>query len=201
MDTQNPNSDNPSTEPSQDSNHASNDLSQAAEEARRLLKQDNQEALEVEEENGNTTNDLQQEALKALHAETQRQRDAEEQAQQTTDEQSTFTASMRLRLTSTESFDPIVKVVQGEMIVGRSDNVTDYVPDIDLTPHGAYRLGLSRRHAVILCEDERLFVKDLNSRNGTFVNGTIVPGNTKQLIQHGDELRFGNLAMQVSFEG
>ena len=76
---------------------------------------------------------------------------------------------MRLKLESSESADPIITAVNEELIVGRADNVTDYVPEIDLTPHGAYRLGLSRRHAVILRENDRLLVKDLNSRNGTFV--------------------------------
>lgn len=182
---------------------ASHDLSNAAEEAMRLSKQSQlADAEELVDDNGNTTNDLQQEALKAMQIQVEQQRIEEEEARLTGGEsRAVFTENMQLRLESSESADPIIKTVDGELIVGRADNVTDYVPDIDLTPHGAYRLGLSRRHAIILREDDRVLVKDLNSRNGTFVNGTIIPGGGTSIIHDGDEVRFGNLAMQATFEG
>jgi|GEM_PF-1225419 len=187
----------------------SRDLGDASAEAIRLLRQsqggdpakkaETLHTKSVEEENGNTTNDLQQEAFKAMKLEAERKREAEEKARSEVSARSTFTPDMRLKLESGESGDPIVKIVNEELIVGRADNVTDYLPDIDLTPHGAYRLGLSRRHAIILREGERLVVKDLNSRNGTFVNGAIVAGGNTHVICDGDEVRFGNLAMQVTF--
>jgi pSer/pThr/pTyr-binding forkhead associated (FHA) protein len=210
-DNNKPNNDNPQPEQPDDINKASNDLTSAAEEAMRLLKQSQDEAARkhsettsaaaVEEDNGNTTNDLQQDAFKAMKIEGERKREAEEKARSAVKERSTFTETMRLKLESSESGDPIVKVVNEELIVGRADNVTDYVPDIDLTPHGAYRLGLSRRHAIIMREGDRLLVKDLNSRNGTFVNGSIVPSGGTHIVRDGDEVRFGNLIMQVTFEG
>jgi len=197
--------------PSNDATKASHDLSKDIEEAMRLLKEsqadESHKSAEttstdaVVEDNGNTTNDLQQDAFKAMQIQVERKREAEEKARSAVESRRAFTADMRLKLESSESADPIIKLVNEELIVGRADNVTDYVPEIDLTPHGAYRLGLSRRHAIILREDDRLLVKDLNSRNGTFVNGAIVPGGGTRVIQDGDEVRFGNLAMRVSFEG
>lgn len=193
--------------------NASNDLSNVADEAMRLLRQSQDDnppeykmaettATEaVAEDNGNTTNDLQQEAFKAMQIQAERKREAEEKARSAVESHSAFSVDMRLKLDSSESGDPIIKTVDGELIVGRADNVTDYVPDIDLTPHGAYRLGLSRRHAIILREGDRLLVKDLNSRNGTFINGAIIEGGGTSVIRDGDEVRFGNLAMQVTFEG
>ena len=197
-------------QPPDDMTKASSDLSNVAEEARQLLNQSQKDKSHktvettsteaVVAEDGNTTNDLQQEALKAIQLQAERQREAEEKARSAVETRSSFTEDMRLKLESSEGGDAIIKTVDDELIVGRADNVTDYVPDIDLTPHGAYRLGLSRRHASILREGERLLVKDLHSRNGTFVNGAIVPGGGTTVIRDGDQLRFGNLAMYVSFE-
>lgn len=213
-DNQNPDSNPPSSATGdagekRHSHKTSSDLSDAMDEARRILKQsqgdidtkkaETMQAEAVAEEVGDTTNDLQQEAFKAMKLEAERKRDAGQKVRSQVSARSTFTDGMRLQLESGESGDPIVKTVDEELIVGRGDNVTDYIPDIDLTPHGAYRLGLSRRHAVVLRDGERLLVKDLNSRNGTFVNGAIVAGGNTRVIRDGDEVRFGNLAMRVTF--
>ena len=141
---------------------------------------------------GNSTNDLMRDAMKALEMHN-RQNEA-------TETDAVFTSNMVLLLEVQESGKLISNRVARELIVGRADNITDYIPEVDMTEHGAYRLGLSRRHAVIQREGNRLVVKDLNSRNGTFVNGAIIPGGSTHLIQNGDELRFGNLITHVIFE-
>lgn len=210
--TDNPNSNfpNPEDESSSDMvDKASSDLKQAAEEAIRKLEQaqaknnaDDTKSIEAfvsDKEEGHTTNDLQQEAYHAMKLEAESKRDAE-LTRADSHSRAEFTAGMRLKLTSHEATSAIIKAVESELIVGRADNVTDYLPDIDLTPHGAYRLGLSRRHAIILRENNTILVKDLNSRNGTFVNGVIVAAGGTQVIQDGDEIRFGNLVMQATFE-
>lgn len=110
-----------------------------------------------------------------------------------------FDSGMNLQIDVIDSTQPMILDVTKEMLVGRADNVTDYIPDIDLTPHGAYRLGLSRRHATISCLNNRLIVQDLNSRNGTFVNGQALEKGSTQELADGDELRFGNLGMRISF--
>ena len=48
--------------------------------------------------------------------------------------------------------------------------------------------AVSRKHCVFLRSGPRCSVKDLESRNGTFVNGTPV---TEQQLQPGDEIRIG----------
>lgn len=145
----------------------------------------------------NTTHDLQRESAIAL-----------EMARQKLDREMgisdiakiRFTESMILKLVIKESGKTIENAVNRDLIVGRADNITAYIPEMDMTDHGAYRLGLSRRHAIIQRDGEQLVVKDLNSRNGTFVNGAIVPGGGTHLIRDGDELRFGNLLTTVIFE-
>jgi signal transduction histidine kinase len=56
---------------------------------------------------------------------------------------------------------------------------------------------ISRQHAEIDCDEEgRLFVSDLRSRNGTFVNGRRVRGKT--YVQEQDILRIGTTELTVS---
>jgi transcriptional regulator with GAF, ATPase, and Fis domain len=49
--------------------------------------------------------------------------------------------------------------------------------------------ALSRRHCAIHLEGEHYAIRDLESRNGTFVNGTAVQ---KQRLQHGDQISVGD---------
>lgn len=58
--------------------------------------------------------------------------------------------------------------------------------------------SVSRQHAVIEIEDGRPFVRDLQSKNGTFVNGERVERN---LLSEGDGVRFGKTTMRVEAEG
>jgi hypothetical protein len=149
---------------------------------------------------GNTTNDLQKEAIKALAMKAEKERlEREAQTAKASPEQMLFEDNMTLRLDVVESGQPIALDVVGDLIVGRADNVTDYMPEIDLSPHGAYRYGLSRRHALIRRHEGTLLVKDLSSRNGTFVNGEQVKAGETHPLKDGDELRFGNLALRVNF--
>lgn len=147
----------------------------------------------------NTTNDLKGEARKALELDAERRRNAEK-ARDLEEAQVLFTVDMVLHLEVKESGWMISNRVHQDLVVGRADNITDYLPEIDMSEHGAYRLGLSRRHAIIQRDDDSLIVKDLNSRNGTFVNGAIVPSGATHPIKDGDELRFGNLVTRVIFE-
>jgi pSer/pThr/pTyr-binding forkhead associated (FHA) protein len=52
---------------------------------------------------------------------------------------------------------------------------------------------VSRRHALITYENETLFLTDLNSTNGTRINGfQLTPGRSYRL-RDGDELEFGRI--------
>lgn len=51
--------------------------------------------------------------------------------------------------------------------------------------------AISRHHCVLLKADQRVTVRDLGSRNGTYVNDVRIEGETP--LEHGDELRVGPL--------
>jgi CheY-like chemotaxis protein len=89
--------------------------------------------------------------------------------------------------------------VREGMILGRSDTLTQFQPDIDLTDADAYATGVSRRHASVFPQGERLMIRDLNSTNGTRLNGAVCKASEDYRLRHGDELMLGKLRLQVFF--
>jgi hypothetical protein len=84
-----------------------------------------------------------------------------------------------------------------QAVVGRADAVSNFFPDVDLTPHGALDTGVGRRHARIFVQGGALAVEDLDSTNGTFLNGTRLAPRQATPLKTGDELRLGNLTLRV----
>ena len=89
---------------------------------------------------------------------------------------------------------------RAEFTLGRVSEAQPIMPDIDLTPYKAYASGVSRLHAVIRREHAQVFVMDLGSSNGTFVNGKRLKPHVKQLLTHGNMLSLGKLKIQVLLE-
>jgi DNA-binding winged helix-turn-helix (wHTH) protein len=76
-----------------------------------------------------------------------------------------------------------ITLAPGENVVGRD-------------PGTAVRLdspGVSRRHACILLEGDRVTLEDLGSKNGTHVRGDLVTSPT--VLEDGDEIRFGSISV------
>jgi hypothetical protein len=72
---------------------------------------------------------------------------------------------------------------------------TNFV-DIDLTTLDVEKT-VSRNHATILFTGDVFLVKDNGSRNGTFVNGIMVPRDMSLPLHPGDELCIGSLEKGV----
>src|SRR5258707_14837814 len=71
--------------------------------------------------------------------------------------------------------DSTIALPEGEITLGRDP--TNAVPLNDPS--------VSRKHCLFRREEERFQVRDLESRNGTVVNGTAVK---EQWLRHGDEI-------------
>jgi hypothetical protein len=85
-------------------------------------------------------------------------------------------------------------------VFGRTDNSTTSVPDVDLTPFGAFDKGVSRIHAALIRQDATLTLLDLGSSNGTLINGRRILPDQPRVVQDGDEITFGQLIARVSFK-
>lgn len=185
------------------SGSTTHDLRHYAEEALRLMQQSKQANLPIlpptpadpeEIEPENTTYDLAKAAQEAMNQVMQSQHKTPVGGQ------TIFTETMLLRLEVVDSTQPLVVDIRGEMTIGRSDNATNYTPEIDLTRHGAYRLGLSRKHAVLRRKGQLLELVDMGSRNGTIINGDKLASQETRIIHDGDEVQFGNLTLRMIFQ-
>ena len=75
--------------------------------------------------------------------------------------------------------------VERDMLVGRHQ-------DADLLLQSA---DISRRHAALLLKDQQLWVQDLNSSNGTFINDLKIEQETE--LHDGDILQFASFMFSV----
>jgi hypothetical protein len=104
---------------------------------------------------------------------------------------------------------PIIFEIEGKQLtlmiaemvtVGRGSDIPgDIAPDVDLSAFNAGNLGVSRRHIRIRRKGILLYVADLNSTNGTLLNGRRLIPEGERLIRSGDELRLGHLRIRVKF--
>lgn len=70
---------------------------------------------------------------------------------------------------------------------------------VDLTPFDAIQLGVSRRHAVIHREEDGYYITDLNSTNGTRINGHRLLPNIPWRLSSGDVVTLGRLNLIVLY--
>jgi pSer/pThr/pTyr-binding forkhead associated (FHA) protein len=80
-------------------------------------------------------------------------------------------------------------------IIGRSDESSEYKPDIDLAGYNARDKGVSRRHVALIRYQGVTHVLDLHSVNGTYINGKKLPSDVPHPLHSGDEVRLGNLEL------
>ena len=62
-------------------------------------------------------------------------------------------------------------------------------------------MGVSRQHALLLPADEGLYLIDLDSTNGTWINGLYLQPGQKYPLRTGDVVEFGLLKMLVRVVG
>jgi len=86
------------------------------------------------------------------------------------------------------------------ILIGRFVKERKQKIDVDLTPYGAMKYGVSRLHARFELDDQqRLYIVDLGSTNGTMLAGRRLKPNVRALVLHGHKIAFGTLATRISF--
>lgn len=78
---------------------------------------------------------------------------------------------------------------EGENLVGRE------MADVLLF----YDKSVSRKHALIILENDKCFIQDLGSTNGTFLNGVRLPPGQKTPLYDGDEIAFADTIFRFSY--
>ncbi len=99
-----------------------------------------------------------------------------------------------------DTADHITLEAREHISLGRADKDSDWQPTLDLTPYGAAQKGVSRMHADIFLEKDQVFILELGSANGTWINGIRVQMGQAQPLNTGDELALGKMRMRVSID-
>jgi eukaryotic-like serine/threonine-protein kinase len=94
-----------------------------------------------------------------------------------------------LRLPAKELTLPVP--AKDNVIIGRTHR--DIIADIDLGPYGGAQLGISRRHACLIWQNQRWFIDDLDSLNGTYVNNIQIKPGYPIPLQEGDQIRCSHM--------
>ena len=102
-----------------------------------------------------------------------------------------------MQLGTTEQTTMGVDVRQA-LVIGRNDPDSEIPPPgIDLTPYLGLEHGISRQHAVLIPTPEALYLADMGSTNGTWINGNYLEPGQRYPLAAGDYLELGLLEFQV----
>ncbi len=95
--------------------------------------------------------------------------------------------------------EPLAVVVPDRVTVGRRGSGYVPRPHVDLDRYGAFEAGVSRVHAALYREAGGFSVEDLESSNGTRVDGVKLNPNERHALNNASEVSLGNLNLRVFF--
>ncbi len=93
---------------------------------------------------------------------------------------------------------PISLERRADLVLGRDEG--NVMADIDLTPYGAPDKGVSRHHARLNGVGQPPTLMDLDSYNGTFINGERLTPGRSYTLKSSDEIRLGRLTLRIYFK-
>lgn len=97
--------------------------------------------------------------------------------------------------------EPLAIPRSGKVIFGRSDDTgQSEVPDVDLEEYNGNELGVSRLHLEL---DTTLIpptITDLDSYNGSYINGQKLAPNQAYPVQSSDEIRLGRIILRLFYD-
>lgn len=85
------------------------------------------------------------------------------------------------------------------VILGRTPNKLEETRQIDLSPFNALDLGVSRQHAFLKLEKNRVYLIDNHSTNGVFLNNEALRPGIEYPVRHGDRIKLGGMSLRISF--
>lgn len=110
-------------------------------------------------------------------------------------------AKVKLTVLGTSEPNATFELPRTSNLVGRTDPHSNVFPEVDLTRFD-HECKLSRRHARIFFQENRFFIEDLGSVNGTILNDlTKLSPRNPHPLHHGDKLRLGEMMLMFLHEG
>jgi pSer/pThr/pTyr-binding forkhead associated (FHA) protein len=94
----------------------------------------------------------------------------------------------------------VVSITDGSITLGRHSGLKTIQPMVDLSPYGAHLVGVSRFHASIQRNADRITVKDLGSANGTTLNGKRLQPNIEYPVNPNELILLAGLPIRVVFK-
>lgn len=82
----------------------------------------------------------------------------------------------------------VLPILTPQFLIGRD-------PGCHLRPSSPM---ISKKHCALIVKEERVFIKDFGSTNGSYVNEVKVEGHRE--LKHGDKLKIGPLLFEVALE-
>jgi len=95
---------------------------------------------------------------------------------------------------------PLEAYPRTQLVIGRTSVMSGKPVNVDLTGYNAEELGVSRNHAQLRCQDNMLYLSDLKTANGTYVNELRLYPNEARVLRSGDEIRFGKMIIKITFK-
>ncbi|MGB1287223.1 MAG: FHA domain-containing protein [Aggregatilineales bacterium] len=112
-----------------------------------------------------------------------------------------FTSSRPIVMYVNRNDSPVAVERKGDLVIGRHDpNDPSVEVNIDLEHYGAGDKGVSRQHLMLHAEKSPPVIIDMDSSNGTFVNGQRLIAQTPHVLRSGDEVRIGRLPIRIYFK-
>ena len=84
-----------------------------------------------------------------------------------------------------------------EIILGRIHPTNAVEPQVDLTTYGGCMDGVSRLHAALTRDVSGWYLTDLESSNGTWVNGTRIAPYVPYRLMEVNDIRFTHLEVKI----
>lgn len=123
----------------------------------------------------------------------------EQEAEHAEQGETTGTAGATLILTIQDG-GRIELPLSKQVTLGRLDAGRAIFPDVDLTREDGMDMGVSRRHARILRQEDQIFLEDLGSLNGTLLNAHRIATETPYPLKDGDQIQLGKLILTINFK-
>lgn len=84
-----------------------------------------------------------------------------------------------------------------EYTIGRMGKTQALIPDVDLSQYGAFQKGVSRLHAIMKTYPGKCSLVDLDSANGTKINGERLTAYVETSLKNGDTITLGSFKVLV----